>query len=438
MLKDFARRLFLWRSTSYFLFSLICACTQIVLRGALFVTDDDGARRSGAPIYPMATNASENLYSLLSNGGIQQCGTEGFSTCIRFTISELRTANNPLLFCPMIASYSTNLFRDNRMEDVVFVVIHAYLLFVTVYAIARESIPHIVVIFSIRFLSAIWSLSRFIETIAVKKSLGRLVHAASCPSDFFGPKFFENRHIFEGLLLCSSTFMIILEAFLATKLGRVYFKRPWRVVQVSNEMQKMYKLLLGFSVVVQISALIFPTTMALWIDQIMNTWYSHATGNHIVLFRSFSIVLTILLPPWIAIGWYSLRREWPRATIVFLAFGAAFLGCLLALPFSPMFRWTFTTWWFFGMIFTATVVLFVATLVLAVLCRRNFGKNLDHYLLVQSRLSDRDFAHDHFEEDAKPFDTEAVIVHDLVDKDHVYRISLDSLNSNFDEVTLNK
>ncbi|KAI5123741.1 hypothetical protein M0805_000333 [Coniferiporia weirii] len=279
----------------------------------------------------------------------------------------------------MAAVYSSNVFRENSLEDVVFIAIHVYLLFVAVYAIARESIPHIITIFGMHCLSLI---------------LSQLVKAAGCGTDFFGTTFYTDRHIYEGCLLIVSVLSIIVEAFAACKLGRVYSTRPWRVVQVSGPIRKMYRLLLGFSVVIQIAGLLLPAIMALWVYQLKNTWFSQIVGRrHVLIYEVFFIFVTI--------GWYSLRREWPRATLVFLVLGFIILCCCIAGFGSAMFLWAFTTWWFFGALYTLALTFVCAALVLALFCRRNFGNNLDHYLIVQNRLSAMGFAHGHFEKDDK-------------------------------------
>ncbi|THH07131.1 hypothetical protein EW145_g3593 [Phellinidium pouzarii] len=305
-------------------------------------------------------------------------------------------------------------FRSNSLEDIVFIAIHGYLLFITVYAIAYESIPHIIMIFATRFLSAVWAIGRVIETLVVKKNLHKLLSAARCQPGFFEPSFYSDRHIFEGCLVGISVVSVVIEAFVATKLGQTFSKRPWRVVQVSSEMRKMYRLLLGFSVIVQMAGLILPATVALWVEQILNTSFKDIVGSHRYIYLPISLFVTIALPIWMTLGWFSLRRERTRATLVFFFLGLIILSCWSISFASPMFRWTFTTWWFFATIYVGSTALLCAALVLALLCRRNFGNNLDHYLLVQSRLSAMGFAHGHFEKDEKL--NEAEVSSDLDEK----------------------
>ncbi|OCB86183.1 hypothetical protein A7U60_g6772 [Sanghuangporus baumii] len=293
----------------------------------------------------------------------------------------------------MLASFTANHFRDNRLEDVVFIVLHVYLVLVTIYALARESIPHIIFIFVARCLSTVWALARFIVTFLVKTSLVRLVDQARCGSEdqFFGIDFFRHRHIAEGALLGGSVLSIVTEAYFAYKLCHIYNKRPWRAVQVSSEMRRMYRVLLGFSVVAQVAGIILPATMAFFVDQILNTYFSSIVKDHKYIYGAVLVFM--------AVGWFALRREWKRVTSVFLGFGVVFLCSLLAGLGSAMFIWTFTTWRFFGTLYICSVILIIAAVLLAALCRNNFDKNLDHYLMVQNRLSASDFPHAHFEKD---------------------------------------
>lgn len=127
-------------------------------------------------------------------------------------------------------------------------------------------------------------------------------------------------------------------------------------------------------------------------------------GNAIEMTLIANITKLKTLPLWIALvsqhhpihpmvvmsflsqGWFALRREWKRATTVFLGFGVIYLCIVLAALGSAMFLWALTTWWFFGAMYVFSVILIIATLLLAALCRNNFDKNLDHYceLLLHS------------------------------------------------------
>jgi len=426
MFKDFLRRLPLSRSNAYVLLSILVAVTQVVLRAILFYIDNSqsGDTTFLPPSNPhpnnLATGSASNatlsvlasmspsalLFDLRSNSEFVVCAdTRG--PCQTFSINQIASESFGLDFCSFAKSYAADLFRETRLEDADFIGIHLYLLFVTTYAIARESLPHIIVIFVTRVLSFAWALGRVIKSSMVKQSLTSLFIAAAGDNTngpcspgtlkFFGP-FWRDRRAAEYALLGASFVMVIIEAFIARRLVLMYTQRPWRVVQVPRATRKMYKLLLGFSVIIQLAAFILPTTMICFVAVLLNAPLN-LHSFHTPAYLGGVITTACLLPLWVFLGWRSLRREYKRWTILFLSITTTLLLGWSALFYSRLFRWTFTTWWFLGTMMTASLLLLVITLILAVFCRLNFGKGLDHYLIVQTALANSGFAHDNFEKD---------------------------------------
>ena len=146
------------------------------------------------------------------------------------------------------------------------------------------------------------------------------------------------------------------------------------------------------------SFLILPSAGALWVDQLVNTWTDKivdAWALYITLFITTTVVSfhlsfhwrnTIgyyysiqILPLWVVLGWYAIRREHRILTLLFMITGLVLVGCWAAMFDSSLYRWTYTTWWFFGTLTTGALTLLTATLIMGIVCRRNFGKNLDHY-----------------------------------------------------------
>ena len=54
---------------------------------------------------------------------------------------SVRSFSPEIMDHPIISDF-TGRFRTNRLEDVVFIVLHIYLVVVSTYALVRESIPH--------------------------------------------------------------------------------------------------------------------------------------------------------------------------------------------------------------------------------------------------------------------------------------------------------
>lgn len=86
-----------------------------------------------------------------------------------------------------------------------------------------------------------------------------------------------------------------------------------------------------------------------------------------------------MLPLWVVLGWYAIRSERRLLTLLFLSSGFVLLCCWAAMFYSSLYRWTFMTWWFFGTLSTGALTFLTTTLGMGIVCRRNFGKNLDHY-----------------------------------------------------------
>lgn len=78
-------------------------------------------------------------------------------------------------------------------------------------------------------------------------------------------------------------------------------------------------------------------------------------------------------------GWFAVRRELRVPMFIFLMISVLYLGGWSVMFFSTTFRWTFITWSFFSVMACASVFLTVASFVLGVICRYNFGKGLLRY-----------------------------------------------------------
>ena len=78
-------------------------------------------------------------------------------------------------------------------------------------------------------------------------------------------------------------------------------------------------------------------------------------------------------------GWLCIRREnralfWP-----FLLAGLVVITIWTIMFFSPLYRFVFLTWPFFANMTIVSYVFLVATSVLGIACRFNFGQGLAHY-----------------------------------------------------------
>jgi len=64
--------------------------------------------------------------------------------------------------------------------------------------------------------------------------------------------------------------------------------------------------------------------------------------------------------------------------LTFLVLSVLYLAGWGVMFCSTTFRWTFTTWFFFSVMATASVFLTIVGMILGIVCRLNFGKGLTH------------------------------------------------------------
>lgn len=126
-------------------------------------------------------------------------------------------------------------------------------------------------------------------------------------------------------------------------------------------------------------------TVSLWIDQLLNSTIGDLADFQ-KLYKVASIITLILWVPWFLTGWFAVRRELRVPMFVFLMISVLYLGGWSVMFFSTTFRWTFVTWSFFSVMACASVFLTVASFILGVICRFNFGKGLLRYLNAEQPL----------------------------------------------------
>lgn len=143
-------------------------------------------------------------------------------------------------------------------------------------------------------------------------------------------------------------------------------------------MSRAYRIILIFSIVIQLSVFFIVVAVALWVDQVFNGDIGHLT-KRATMFKAITFSVLFMIFPWLTIGWISVRREHKLWMVVFLALSFGYLVGWSSMFLAPSFRWTFVEWRFFSVMATASVVLAVVALALGIVCRCNFGRGLPRY-----------------------------------------------------------
>ncbi|EEB93247.1 hypothetical protein MPER_08126, partial [Moniliophthora perniciosa FA553] len=108
-----------------------------------------------------------------------------------------------------------------------------------------------------------------------------------------------------------------------------------------------------------------------------------------------------VLVPWLITGWYGIRHEHRLATGAFVVLGFIFLAGSCIMFYSEVYRWTFYVWPNMGCFTTSSIILLLASFVLGLLCRLNFGQGLSQYLHAEAALASSNFAPEVFERDVE-------------------------------------
>lgn len=121
----------------------------------------------------------------------------------------------------------------------------------------------------------------------------------------------------------------------------------------------------------------------------------------IPLYATAVIITLVVLPPFLIIGWRSLRLEQPRAFVVFLAIAVLLEAGWSLMYDSLVWRWTWIQWPFFACLAVSAQAALLACLAIGIACRLNFGKGLKEYLAAARALADDDFEPEMFDRDEK-------------------------------------
>lgn len=278
---------------------------------------------------------------------------------------------------------------NTKREDLVFIGYSVWVLGMSLVAVLNESPPHIVATFLTHMLATAWSGYQLWNTNQFHDNFSTLITDGACGVNLL-PEYWVQRARFEIPTLALNAVALVISAILSWKLMKSFGWQTFKRIGASLDMSRAYRIILVFSIVIQLSAFFIVAAVALWIDQIYNGDIARLTTES-KTFRAIDITILILMLPWLTIGWISVRREYRIPVLVFLGMALLYLAGWAAMFASATFRWTFVEWRFFSLLASASVVLTLIAFILAILCRLNFGKGLPKYLKSEEPLPGDDF-----------------------------------------------
>ncbi|KAI5120629.1 hypothetical protein M0805_009389 [Coniferiporia weirii] len=297
--------------------------------------------------------------------------------------------------CTRVALYADQVLKNSRIEELALIGSEFWLLGISVFAIMYGSIPHLFAALAFRILSTGWSAYSIWRTHDIGRRFDVLLVQGACGVDLF-PGYFRTRIAIQIADLVLNVVALLLLAWLVSRIVRSYTTFMFQWVGPPDHVVKTYRLLLGLLTCLQLLVFVLVTSASLWVDQLI-TGAIAAISSHTTVYIALFVFTIALLLPWLAVGWRSLCREQPRVFLAFLGIAIALEAGWSGMYDSLVWRWTWIQWPFFASLAVAAQLLLLASIVLGVLCRMNFGKGLKEYLHVASVLEKDDFEPEMFD-----------------------------------------
>ncbi|CEL54120.1 hypothetical protein RSOLAG1IB_06831 [Rhizoctonia solani AG-1 IB] len=302
--------------------------------------------------------------------------------------------------CALALSWPAQVLRDFAREDLAMIGFQVWLLGMSIVAILNESIPHMVAGLFTQALSTGWSAFQMARSASFRAQYGETIVRGACSGVDVLPDYFTHRTTDEIPIVVFNAVFLVTMSVLSWRVCKVYGWQTFKRIGASRVMNRVYRLVLAFSILLQCAVYFFVTSSALWVDELLNGSIA-CFAEHQAIYKGVFITSILLLLPWLILGWVGVRRENKLMMHAFLIISLLFITAWAAMFASDVYRWSFATWPFFAAMTVTSFVVLVATTGLAIVCRYNFKKGLALFLQSQQILPGTDFT------DALP-DTEKV------------------------------
>lgn len=302
------------------------------------------------------------------------------------------------LQCAQILMYPQEMLQNSAREDITFILFQFWLLGVSVFAVSRGSIPHILTALGSRFLIAAWSGYIVIyrthnQDITFQQMISS--PGSPCGVNMF-PTYFGTRFAYNVADFVLSITALLLSALLSRNLLRVFKKQSFQRVGAPEHVLHIYKYFMAVQAVLQLEVFILIAATTQWVSVLTGTAISHIS-THTPEYDALIISTAILVVPWIALGWYGVRRERKRLIISFLGVSFFFLSGWAIMFYSMVYRWSFLQWPYLGCLTVASFLLIATSMILGTICWRNFDKGLAEYLNAEDALASLNFTPEVFQ-----------------------------------------
>ncbi|OCF42230.1 hypothetical protein I317_03965 [Kwoniella heveanensis CBS 569] len=275
--------------------------------------------------------------------------------------------------CAVHFGWSINSLDNLVREEIVLGAFFMWTLGLAVVALLNESIPHLMALLVSLVISTMWTANSIRVTFKFWSNFTSMLDR-NCGGANILPEYLDKRVGFQSTVLGVNVLTLIASAVLCWKLRDRFGWQTFQRIGASSQMNRLYKLVLALSILLQIDAFVLVTFFALFLDQISRGPASYFMRNC----TFFQIVYSVLIG-----GWTSIRKEQRRWFNIFLGLTSVLIAGWAISFANRVFRVVFTTWAFFTALGCLAIALTVLSIVLAIIRRVTFGKGLSEFLYLE-------------------------------------------------------
>jgi len=302
--------------------------------------------------------------------------------------------------CIEILLYPYQLLRNLKDEDITCTGLQIWLLGISFIVVLYGSVPHTLAALISRALSTGWAVYATWRGPTFDANFQELMAGPTspCSLDLFSI-YWRTREVYQIIDLTLSSSGVIIFSYLSWTLLKVYNTESVKCVGAPIHVVRVQKFFMALLSTLYLGVFVLITCFGLWHKNVSGK-SAEKIFAHAPVYRVLCIMTFILLLPWITMGWYSIRREKKRMMVIFLGIGLVITVGWAVLFYSEVYRWSFEQWPYLACYTVASFTLLIASLVLGIICRMNFGKGLAQYLHAESTLASLNFAPGLFSHDA--------------------------------------
>ncbi|KAF7297186.1 hypothetical protein MIND_00951700 [Mycena indigotica] len=392
-------------TTLYFALAVFSCLSLVIIQSRIFFSNTEGQHAIDDLLHSTNVSTTTIGLSFLRDGDVLLCKNipgQPDSNCstlvhryghgrmhVRDSTPQLETRAVNLEQCAISLMWLGDVLTDARREDLVILAYQLWLLSMSMMTLLNESLPHLFAALAARALSLGWAGFRLSGNMNLYHAYEHVIAVGKCNGfDPMGDWWSQGG--IEVAALVFNLLDFLLSAAVSYKLFKVYASQTFSRVGASAEVHRVYKLVLFFSVMLQLAGFFVLAQTALWIGKI-SLGPIRMLADHFRMYLAGLIVTAVFSIPWLVLGWLSVRRESKILFLLFAAISCVLFAMATLTLISPLYRFVLTSWSFYATISITADVLLIATSVLAIVCRTQFGKGLAHFLRVETMLDEGDF-----------------------------------------------